>query len=79
MDIKTIKKLAQDYKREELLGFADKLEQEGVAEVKTQDDPGDQMSDYLQAAEVITIMESEQLDLNTAVRQFAKRVRSAIG
>lgn len=78
MDIKSIKKLASEYAQEELFGFADELEETGVAPVKTQDDPGDQMSDYLQAAEVLQIMKDEQIDLNTAVRNFAKRVRAAM-
>jgi hypothetical protein len=50
MDIKSIKELAEKYKIEELNKFADEFETTGVAPVKTQEDAGDQMSDYLQAA-----------------------------
>lgn len=52
MDVKALKELAQKYTVDELNGFADEFENTGIAPVKTQEDAGDQMSDYLQAAEL---------------------------
>ncbi len=78
MDIKSIKSLASEYTKDELLRFADELEKNGTGPVVTQDDPGDQMSDYLQAAEIRQIMETDGDDLNQAVRKFAVRVRGAL-
>ncbi len=77
MDIKIIKDLVQKYSVEELNKFADEFEQSGVAPVKTQDDPGDQMSDYLQAAEVKAVMDAGK-NMNDALREFAQRVRGVL-
>ncbi|MDH4466968.1 MAG: hypothetical protein QE271_02850 [Bacteriovoracaceae bacterium] len=78
MDIKIIKELAQKYKVEELNHFADEFEKTGKAPVPTHDDPGDQMSDYLQAAEVRAIMDELKCDINQAAREFSKRVRGVL-
>ena len=78
MDIKSIKKLAEGYSSQDLLKMADQLEQGQEVPIRTQDDPGDQLSDYLQAAEVKQLMELHQYDLNTAVSEFSKRVRSVL-
>jgi len=77
MDIKIIKDLVQKYSVEELNKFADEFDQTGVAPVKTQDDPGDQMSDYLQAAEVKAVMDAGK-NMNDALREFAQRVRGVL-
>ncbi|MFP5490203.1 MAG: DUF6952 family protein [Bacteriovoracia bacterium] len=77
MDIKIIKDLVQKYSVDELNKFADEFEQTGVAPVKTQDDPGDQMSDYLQAAEVKAVMDAGK-NMNDALREFAQRVRGVL-
>lgn len=77
MDIKIIKDLVQKYSVEELNKFADEFEQTGIAPVKTQDDPGDQMSDYLQAAEVKAVMNAGK-NMNDALREFAQRVRGVL-
>jgi hypothetical protein len=77
MDIKIIKDLVQKYSVEELNKFADEFEQTGIAPVKTQDDPGDQMSDYLQAAEVKAVMDAGK-NMNDALREFAQRVRGVL-
>lgn len=77
MDVKSIKELAQKYTSEELYKFADDFEESGVPPVKTQDDPGDQMSDYLMAAELKLLMDSKGMKLNEALREFSKRVRQA--
>jgi hypothetical protein len=77
MDIKSIKDLAEKYRVEELNKFADEFEASGVAPVRTQDDPGDQMSDYLQAAELRGYID-QGLSLNEAVREFSKRVRGVL-
>lgn len=77
MDIKIIKDLVQKYSVEELNRFADEFEQTGVAPIKTQDDPGDQMSDYLQAAEVKAAIDGGK-SINDALREFGQRVRGVL-
>jgi len=77
MDIKSIKELAQKYSQEELLNFADEFETTGVPPVKTQDDPGDQMSDYLVAAEIRELVD-KGMNLSEATREFSKRVRGVL-
>lgn len=77
MDIKSIKDLAQKYTIEELNKFADDFEATGVAPVKTQEDAGDQMSDYLQAAELRSYID-QGMNVNEACREFSKRVRGVL-
>lgn len=77
MDIKSIKELAQKYTIEELNGFADEFENSGVAPVKTQEDPGEQMSDYLQAAELRSYLD-QGMSVMEATREFSKRVRGVL-
>jgi hypothetical protein len=48
-----------------------------VAPVKTQEDPGDQMSDYLQAAEIRSQVDQGK-PLNEALREFGQRVRGVL-
>jgi len=77
MDIKIIKELVQKYSSDELNKFADEFESTGVAPVKTQEDAGDQMSDYLQAAEIRASMDAGK-PMNDALREFAQRVRGVL-
>lgn len=77
MDIKVIKDLAQKYTIDELNKFADEFEATGVAPIKTQEDPGDQMSDYLQAAELRSYLD-QGMSIMEATREFSKRVRGVL-
>ena len=77
MDIKSVKELAQKYTADELNKFADDFESTGTAPVKTQDDAGEQMSDYLMAAEMRIYLD-KGMSLNDAVREFSKRVRGVL-
>jgi hypothetical protein len=77
VDIKSIKELAQKYTVEELQEFANKFEETGVPPVKTQNDPGDQMSDYLMGAELRLLMD-QGMTLQEATREFSKRVRGVL-
>ena len=77
MDIKAIKSLAEKHSQQELENFAKDLEEKGLVQVKTQDDLGDQLSDYLQAMEVKKLMD-QGMALNEAVREFSKRVRGVL-
>lgn len=77
MDIKVVKELAQKHTVEELFKFADDFEATGVAPIKTQEDPGDQMSDYLQAAELRGYLD-KGLNVNEALREFSKRIRGVL-
>lgn len=77
MDVKAVKELAQKYTVDELNGFADEFENTGIAPVKTQEDAGDQMSDYLQAAELRHYID-QGMNINEALREFSKRVRGVL-
>ena len=77
MDVKVVKELAQKYTVDELNKFADAFEASGVAPLKTQDDAGDQMSDYLQAAELRSYLD-KGMNLTEALREFSKRVRGVL-
>lgn len=77
MDVKIVKELAQKYTATELNSFADQFEATGIAPVKTQEDPGEQMSDYLQAAELRTYLD-QGLSINEALREFSKRIRGVL-
>lgn len=77
MDVKVLKDLAQKYSIDELNKFADDFESTGIAPLKTQDDPGDQMSDYLQAAELRSYLD-KGMNINEALREFSKRVRGVL-
>lgn len=77
MDVKSIKELAQKYTVDELNKFADEFESTGVAPVKTQEDPGAQMSDYLMAAEMRVYLD-KGMPVNEAMREFSKRVRGVL-
>ncbi len=78
MDVKNMKTLAEKYSFDELQKFADEFEQTGVAPVKTSEDAGDQMSDYLMAAEIRFVMDKENKTLQEALRDFSKRVRGVL-
>lgn len=78
MDVKNMKMLAEKYSFDELQKFADEFENSGVAPVKTSEDPGDQMSDYLMAAEIRFVMDKENKTLQEALRDFSKRVRGVL-
>jgi len=77
MDVKMVKELAQKYTVDELNKFADDFEATGVAPIKTQDDAGEQMSDYLQAAELRSYID-KGLGINEALREFSKRIRGVL-
>lgn len=77
MDVKSVKELAQKYTVDELNQFADEFESTGSAPVKTQDDAGEQMSDYLMAAEMRAYLD-KGMSLNDALREFSKRVRGVL-
>lgn len=77
MDIKSIKELAQKYSVDELNKFADEFESTGIAPLKTQEDAGEQMSDYLMAAEMRTYLD-KGMGLSDALREFSKRVRGVL-
>lgn len=78
MDVKNMKALAEKYSFDELQRFADEFESTGVAPVKTSEDPGEQMSDYLMAAEIRFLMDKEMITLQEALREFSKRVRGVL-
>lgn len=77
MDVKSVKELAQKYTVDELNKFADEFEASGVAPLKTQEDAGEQMSDYLMAAEMRMLLD-KGMSLNDALREFSKRVRGVL-
>ncbi len=78
MDVKKMKTLAEKYSFDELQKFADEFEHTGVAPVTTSEDAGDQMSDYLMAAEIRLLMDKDKITLQEALREFSKRVRGVL-
>ncbi len=78
MDAKIMKDLAQKYTFDELNKFADEFEHTGIAPVQTSEDAGDQMSDYLMAAELRFLMDEKGMNVNEALREFSKRVRGVL-
>lgn len=78
MNAKNMKDLAGQYSFDELNKFADEFENTGVAPVKTSEEAGDQMSDYLMAAELRFLMDEKGLNVNDALREFSKRVRGVL-
>jgi hypothetical protein len=77
MDVKVVRELAQKYTVDELNKFADEFESTGIAPVKTNDDPGEQMSDFLQAAELRAYVD-KGMSINEALREFSKRIRGVL-
>lgn len=77
MDIKALRELAQTYNVEELNAFVIELENTGSCQCSQKPDPGDIMSDLLQAIEVRQAVDSGQ-PLQEAIRDFSKRVRSVL-
>jgi hypothetical protein len=77
VDIKAIKELAQKYTAEELLKCADELENKGQCACSQKSEPGEAMSDVLQAYEVRKAVD-EGTPLQEAVRDFSKRVRACL-
>lgn len=77
MKIKTIKEMAQKYTKEELYNFADEFERTGLPPVMTNEDPGEQMSDYLIGAEIRKLLD-QGLTINEAIREFSKRIREVL-
>ena len=78
MDIKAIKELATQYTVEELNSFAQKLENgETPNTPHSKEDPGDLLSDFIQAAEVRMLM-NQGLEMKEAIREFSKRVRQTL-
>ena len=80
MDIKSIKELASKYSTEQLLSYADELENTGKTscpECAQKTDLNELMSDFLQSAEVKGLVDGG-LPLNDAVREFSKRVRAVL-
>jgi ribosomal protein L19E len=77
MNLKNIKILIKDHSSSQLFEMADHLEASGEAKVTTSDDLIEQMNDYLQAAEIKRLIESGLAEME-AIREFSKRIRSAI-
>lgn len=77
MDLKAIRELAQKFSQEELNHFINELENTGRCECSTKEDPGDTMSDLLQALEVRKAVDGG-LSLQEAVRDFSRRVRCVL-
>ena len=78
MDVKNMKELAAKYTFDELQTFVNQFEHTGIAPIKTSEDAGDQMSDYLMAAEIRFLMDEKKIPLNEALREFSKRVRGVL-
>lgn len=80
MDVKVIKELVGKYTAEQLMKYADELENTGKTscpECQQKTDLNSLMSDFLQSAEVRGLVDGG-MPLNEAVREFSKRVRTVL-
>jgi hypothetical protein len=77
VDIKAIKRLAQEKSAQELGLMADEFENSGNLPPGIEKEPEEYLSDLLQAMEVRLLIDSG-LTLADAVREFSKRVRSSV-
>ncbi len=77
MDIKEIKRLAQEKSATELEKLAVAFEESGELPTGVNQDPEHYLSALLQACEVRKLVDGG-LSLGDAVREFSKRVRSSI-
>jgi hypothetical protein len=77
MDIKEIKRLAQEHTAAELEHQAQAIEETGEAPKGSSKDAEGALSDVLQALEVRKLLD-QGLPLGDAVRQFSSRVRQSI-
>jgi len=80
MKIGAIKKLAEQYSSAQLHAAAEAIEAEQAPAIEIPgEDEGDQLTNALAAAWIKDKMETEGLDLRTALRQYSQRVRDSIG
>ncbi len=77
MDVKALRELAQKYTVDELNSFVTELENTGSCSCSQKPDPGDVMSDLLQAIEVRQAVDQGQ-SIQEAIRDFSKRVRTVL-
>lgn len=77
MDIKEIKRLAQDLTSAELEDLARRIEETGQCPEGTTKDPGELLSNVLQALEVRQLID-QGTPLADAVRAFSARVRQTL-
>ncbi|MES2621819.1 MAG: hypothetical protein V4615_13295 [Bacteroidota bacterium] len=80
MQIPVIKKLAEAYSLEQLKTAEDALcnEQKPAIEIEGKDE-GEQLTHVLAAIDILTDMQSNKVDLRTALRNYSQRVRNSIG
>ncbi|BBH52137.1 DUF6952 family protein [Fluviispira sanaruensis] len=80
MDIKIIKELSQKYSQDDLIRFADELEnteKTSCPECQNNSDINEVMSNFLQACEIKKLIDNG-VSLNEAIREFTKRVRTVL-
>ena len=79
MKIPAIKKLCQQYSREQLAEAEEQiLDGETLAIEIEGDDEGEQLTHVLAAQWVLLKMDAEGWDFRTAIREYTQKVRSSI-
>jgi hypothetical protein len=79
MKIASIKKLVEHYKLVDLHLAEQQLENGETLTIDVEgDDEGEQFTHVLGAIDILTRVESEQKEVNVALREFTQRVRNSI-
>ncbi|MES2560443.1 MAG: hypothetical protein V4590_11915 [Bacteroidota bacterium] len=79
MKIAAIKKLVEQYKLAELKLAEQQLENSEPLTIEVEgDDEGEQFTHILGAIDILTRVETEQKEVNVALREFTQRVRNSI-
>lgn len=79
MKIASIKKLVEHYKLVDLQLAEQQLENGETLTIDVEgDDEGEQFTHVLGAIDILTRVESEQKEVNVALREFTQRVRNSI-
>ncbi|MES2778373.1 MAG: hypothetical protein V4651_00610 [Bacteroidota bacterium] len=79
MKIAAIKKLVEQYSLTELQEAEQLLESGAPLHIEVEgDDEGEQFTHILGAIDILTRVETEQKEVNVALREFTQRVRNSI-
>lgn len=79
MKIASIKKLVEQYKLTDLQKAEQLLESGAPLQIEVEgDDEGEQFTHVLAAIDILTRVETEQKEMNVALREFTQRVRNSI-
>ena len=79
MKIPVIKKLVEDYSKDQLINAEAAIAEERKPEIDIPgDDEGEQLTHAYAAVQILETMDKEGLDFKTALREYTGRVRNSI-